>query len=231
MATRRWPPRASRSRGASPPARVKTASLPARAPALRARRTHPQCSRARLRPSHASASFDTRSGVLSVSRARGLSRQSSGGAAPRGSRFEMSFPAWPHGAALQPPDDLIDALGGVAGPPSACYEIEPMHGAPYVLLVYETEGHVASLSPLMDRLEVNVLATAPANGSDPSGSSEENSPSEVDGSAHHFVSRFFGPRIGIPEDAVTGSAHCTLGPYWSDRLGLRTLRARQVASS
>ena len=143
----------------------------------------------------------------------------------------MSFPAWPHGAALQPPDDLIDALGGGAGPPSACYEIEPMHGAPYVLLVYESEGHVASLSPIMDRLEVNVLATAPAAGSDPPAESEENSPSEGDGPAHHFVSRFFGPRIGIPEDAVTGSAHCTLGPYWSDRLGLKTLRARQVASS
>ena len=64
-----------------------------------------------------------------------------------------------------------------------------------------------------------------------SAESEENFPSEGDGPAHHFVSRFFGPRIGIPEDAVNGSAHCTLGPYWSDRLGLKSLRARQVASS
>ncbi|HVB37870.1 MAG TPA: PhzF family phenazine biosynthesis protein, partial [Vicinamibacterales bacterium] len=44
-----------------------------------------------------------------------------------------------------------------------------------------------------------------------------------------FVSRFFAPRAGIPEDPVTGSAHCTLVPYWSDRLGKTQLHARQVS--
>lgn len=44
-----------------------------------------------------------------------------------------------------------------------------------------------------------------------------------------FVSRFFAPQTGIPEDPVTGSAHCALLPYWSERLGRTTLHARQVS--
>lgn len=42
-----------------------------------------------------------------------------------------------------------------------------------------------------------------------------------------FVSRFFAPQIGVPEDHVTGSAHCTLIPYWSDRLNRKKLTAWQ----
>lgn len=45
-----------------------------------------------------------------------------------------------------------------------------------------------------------------------------------------FVSRFFAPRVGIPEDPVTGSAHCTLAPYWAGRLGKPTLSAHQVST-
>ena len=44
-----------------------------------------------------------------------------------------------------------------------------------------------------------------------------------------FVSRFFAPAHGVPEDPVTGSAHCTLAPYWGARLGKTRLRARQVS--
>ncbi len=44
-----------------------------------------------------------------------------------------------------------------------------------------------------------------------------------------FVSRFFAPAHGIDEDPVTGSAHCTLAPYWGARLGKTRLRARQVS--
>jgi predicted PhzF superfamily epimerase YddE/YHI9 len=44
-----------------------------------------------------------------------------------------------------------------------------------------------------------------------------------------FVSRFFAPAKGVPEDPVTGSAHCTLVPYWGERLGRTKLRARQVS--
>ena len=45
-----------------------------------------------------------------------------------------------------------------------------------------------------------------------------------------FVSRFFAPNCGIPEDPVTGSSHCTLIPYWSQRLGKTLLRAQQVSA-
>ena len=45
-----------------------------------------------------------------------------------------------------------------------------------------------------------------------------------------FVSRFFAPRAGIPEDAVTGSAHCCLGPLWSERLGRARLVGLQISA-
>ena len=50
------------------------------------------------------------------------------------------------------------------------------------------------------------------------------------GDAEDFVSRFFAPQSGIAEDPVTGSAHCTLTPYWAERLGKTRLHARQVST-
>jgi PhzF family phenazine biosynthesis protein len=47
---------------------------------------------------------------------------------------------------------------------------------------------------------------------------------------YDFVSRFFAPRAGVPEDPVTGSAHCCLGPYWSDRLGRQELLGYQASA-
>jgi len=44
-----------------------------------------------------------------------------------------------------------------------------------------------------------------------------------------FVSRYFAPSYGIPEDPVTGSTHCSLAPYWGERLGKTSLHARQVS--
>ena len=52
----------------------------------------------------------------------------------------------------------------------------------------------------------------------------------AEGAPYHFVSRFFAPRVGIPEDPVTGSAHCLLAPYWAERLGVNPLLARQVSA-
>ena len=43
------------------------------------------------------------------------------------------------------------------------------------------------------------------------------------------MSRYFAPTFGVNEDPVTGSAHCTLAPYWAARLGKQALRARQVS--
>jgi predicted PhzF superfamily epimerase YddE/YHI9 len=60
-----------------------------------------------------------------------------------------------------------------------------------------------------------VCATAPGTGED----------ADVD-----FVSRFFAPAKGVPEDPVTGSSHATLVPYWAEKLGKKALRARQVSA-
>jgi PhzF family phenazine biosynthesis protein len=50
------------------------------------------------------------------------------------------------------------------------------------------------------------------------------------GDRYDFVSRYFGPTVGIPEDPVTGAAHCTIAPYWAARLGRARLSARQVSA-
>ncbi len=82
------------------------------------------------------------------------------------------------------------------------------------MAVYESEEDVRSLKPNMELLaqaeHFAVIATAPGR--------------DVD-----FVSRFFAPRAGIPEDPVTGSAHCTLIPYWANRLGKLKFHALQLS--
>ncbi len=87
------------------------------------------------------------------------------------------------------------------------------------MAVYGSEVEVRELAPDMARLKTlgvfGFIATAPAQ------------PALSPGA--DFVSRFFAPAAGVPEDPVTGSAHCTLVPYWADRLGKTTLEARQVS--
>jgi PhzF family phenazine biosynthesis protein len=87
------------------------------------------------------------------------------------------------------------------------------------MAVYTTEADVRGLAPDMAKLKAlgvfGFIATAPAD--------QTHSPG-VD-----FVSRFFAPGAGVAEDPVTGSAHCTLVPYWADRLAKTTLEARQVS--
>jgi PhzF family phenazine biosynthesis protein len=81
--------------------------------------------------------------------------------------------------------------------------------------VFENAGEIRSMAPKMNILEklhpYQVAVSAPGDDTD-------------------FVSRFFAPSIGIPEDPVTGSMHCALIPYWSNRLGKTTLRAQQVSA-
>ncbi len=83
------------------------------------------------------------------------------------------------------------------------------------IYVYEFEEDVAALQPDFRALAMAtdrcIIATAPGDECD-------------------FVSRFFGPAVGIDEDPVTGSAHCALVPYWSSRLHLETLEARQISA-
>lgn len=117
----------------------------------------------------------------------------------------LDFPARP-GQPCVPPPDLVSALG--ARP------LEALRASRDYMAVFASEREVRALRPDFARLETldlpGVIVTAPGE--------------EVD-----FVSRFFCPALGIPEDPVTGSSHCTLVPYWSRRLGRPTLRARQVS--
>ncbi|HVI03490.1 MAG TPA: PhzF family phenazine biosynthesis protein, partial [Enhygromyxa sp.] len=123
-------------------------------------------------------------------------------------RLAMDFPADPPKRLERFDPDLARALG--AGPVEQWL-------AGYWMVVFECEAQVRSLRPDLVALARmrpgEVIVTAPAD--DP----------ELD-----FVSRFFGPGVGIDEDPVTGSAHCVLAPYWAARLGKSRLRARQVSA-
>jgi len=121
-----------------------------------------------------------------------------------GERLSMEFPSRPP-VSCEWPAELEEGLGA---PPR-----DVLRARDY-LAVFETEDEVRALSPRMDRLAaldaLGVIATAPGREAD-------------------FVSRFFAPRAGVPEDPVTGSAHCTLVPYWAARLGKSRLHALQVS--
>lgn len=122
--------------------------------------------------------------------------------------LEMSLPAHPPSPA-EPPPGLLAALGLPARHVEAV-----LLDRDYVVVVPD-EATVRALNPNMLALrEVDawaVAVTAPGDSCD-------------------FVSRFFAPARGVPEDPVTGSAHCHLVPYWAERLGRRELIARQVSS-
>ncbi len=83
-----------------------------------------------------------------------------------------------------------------------------------LLVVFGDEDVVRNLNPDLDAIAkldgFGMIATAPGKNSD-------------------FVSRFFAPGAGIPEDSVTGSAHCTLVPYWAERLGKKNFHAFQLS--
>jgi predicted PhzF superfamily epimerase YddE/YHI9 len=85
------------------------------------------------------------------------------------------------------------------------------------LVEVESEGVVRSLTP-----DMTLLARLPVRGVIVTARSEDNE--------HDFVSRFFAPQSGIPEDPVTGSAHCALGPFWGARLGKKELTGYQASA-
>lgn len=119
----------------------------------------------------------------------------------------MDFPLYEGMPCSTKPEDLVRALGREPE------EILKSQNGNY-LAVYEGEGDIRAIAPEMELLKevdcLGAIVTAEGQGSD-------------------FVSRYFAPRIGIPEDAATGSAHCTLAPYWSRRLGKRKLHALQLS--
>lgn len=122
--------------------------------------------------------------------------------------LSMDFPAWKPA----PAEPVRELLEGLRGPDP----LEVLATRDW-LVAYESEEDVLRLDPDMEKLRrldrLGVIVTAPggpASGAD-------------------FVSRFFVPGEGIPEDPVTGSAHSTLIPYWSPILGKRAMRAAQLS--
>lgn len=123
-----------------------------------------------------------------------------------GDKYTMDFPSRPP-IPIEAPNGLAEALGEK-------HPIAFLRSRDY-FIVYETEQDIRELTPdffAMSKMDtVGIIATAPGDNSD-------------------FVSRFFAPGAGIPEDPVTGSAHCNLIPYWAKRLGKDTLHAYQLSA-
>jgi predicted PhzF superfamily epimerase YddE/YHI9 len=121
-----------------------------------------------------------------------------------GDRYTLDFPSLP----AEPCDEPAGLFRALGATPAFLLQ------AASHLCVFDSEAQVRALEPdMMALLAVDhaaVIVTAP-------------------GSDCEFVSRFFALRAGIPEDHVTGSAHSTLIPYWSQRLGKQQMFARQVS--
>lgn len=117
-------------------------------------------------------------------------------------RIVLDFPAVP----ARPVPASASLLAALAGPLPVWTGItgntDP--GERNVLAVLANEDDVRSLAP-----DLQAVAALPAGGL------------IVTAARHHggVVSRYFAPAYGIPEDPVTGSAHCTVGPYWREQLG------------
>ena len=124
----------------------------------------------------------------------------------QGDLLAMDFPAKAPWTCANPPAALLEGLGVR---PISVMQIEDNYFA-----VYGSAEDVKRMRPEFHVLEklhpAGVAITAPGEDSD-------------------FVSRYFAPSYGIPEDPVTGSTHCSLAPYWGERLGKTGLHARQVS--
>lgn len=122
-------------------------------------------------------------------------------------RFVLDFPSYPV-TEIEHSDQVADAVGTV---PSKVWETQ----GNMIMLRLESETQVRELEPdfsALSELEYDeVIVTAKGDTCD-------------------FASRMFAPRIGIPEDPVTGAIHCSLIPYWAEELGKSELFARQVSA-
>jgi PhzF family phenazine biosynthesis protein len=121
-----------------------------------------------------------------------------------GELIAMDFPSRPP-EPIRSDASLISALGATP---------REVHQSRDLLAVFETQAEVEALRPDLPAIaELDtfaVIASAPGRECD-------------------FVSRFFAPGAGVPEDPATGSAHCTLAPYWGKRLGKKRLHALQLS--
>ena len=122
-----------------------------------------------------------------------------------GDWLTMDFPATP-ASPCSPPEGLLESFHLT---PS-----EILHSVNY-LLVFENEDEIRTLTPDLVRLKTITggafIVTAPGRNCD-------------------FVSRLFAPNYGIDEDPVTGSSHCTLAPYWANKLNKTDFMARQIST-
>jgi len=120
--------------------------------------------------------------------------------------YVMDFPVRPS-EPVSTPAGLAEALGVVP--------IEVLANAFNYMALLPSAQILGELTPDMAALarmnRSGVIVTAPGFG------------------AYDFVSRYFAPAKGIPEDPVTGAAHCMLGPYWAKRLGKNMFRAFQAS--
>jgi len=123
-----------------------------------------------------------------------------------GDKYQLNFPSRMPVRVTEYPEQLLNGLG--ITDPLGVYKSRD-----YVVEV-ATEKEVLNLSidiSLLNQIDViGIIVTAPGTDCD-------------------FVSRFFAPNCGIPEDPVTGSAHSTLIPFWSEKLDKNTLHARQLS--
>lgn len=120
--------------------------------------------------------------------------------------YVLDFPARDR-VAIEPPPGLADALRTTA--------VEVFGNAFNYMAVLGSAATVRTLEPdiaAIARIDRSgIIVTAPGDG------------------PYDFVSRYFAPAKGIPEDPVTGAAHCMAAPYWGDRLGKTSLRAWQAS--
>ena len=125
-------------------------------------------------------------------------------------RLALDFPSRP--ASPVAPTDIPPKLLSALGLQSS--EVTWVGRARDWLLVLPDEACLKAVAPNFDSIialnTAKIIITAPGDDAD-------------------FVSRFFAPQIGVPEDPVTGSAHCTLIPYWADRLSRNELTAFQCS--
>jgi len=154
-----------------------------------------------LEPGLDAIRFQTRSGELVVRR----------GAAGRNA---MSLPTDTPGSWQGTPDAAIRIGKALGAPPprelvKGKYLVMAVWDHPHIIRDMPGPGAIATVLRELDIW--GLIVTAPGDGD------------------YDFVSRFFAPLKGVPEDPVTGSAHCALTPYWAQRLGKKTLKARQVS--
>ncbi len=158
-------------------------------------------------------SFTTRSGVLVARREGGDAAHAEAALGERadGGEVALDLPAWP--VAPHPTPAALDAA--LAGTPGR-YLGRTAGDQPNDLVEVVDEAAVRALAPDLDAVTAlgttGLIVTAAADG---------------DGD---LVSRYFAPAVGVDEDPVTGSAHCTLGPLWAARLGRTSLTARQLSA-